>query len=174
MQKTEKKWKNFFFESIVKDFRKDMIEDGYYKYEVVIQDVTFRTYMTDDELKRSIELSLDLIEELKEINNNGMDREALDKIEAGIDDSNIVSKTMKIYHAFCTDKIYMIMEELDMVRRVSGAYAMLIANPVLSSAIYSVYDRLIDNFDNEKLYLHSAYFLLRAIMKMNSDEIAAE
>lgn len=160
-----------FYKSIIEEFRKEMIEEFYYRYEVVVHDTVFQTYMTDDELKKSIELTLDLIEELKEINNNGIDRKTLDKIEESINDSNRVSRTMAVYHEFCSDKMHLIIAELDVVRRVGGAYAMLIANPVLISGIYAVYDRLVDNFDDENLYLQSAYFLLRAVMKMHSDEL---
>lgn len=37
-----------FQESVKTEFRKDRIKDDLYKYEVVLQDIYFVTYMTDE------------------------------------------------------------------------------------------------------------------------------
>jgi len=60
--------------------------------------------------------------------------------------------------------------QIDMTRRVGGAYAIILANPGLISAICAVYEQLVDRFEDEEMYDLSGYFLLRAIMKMNSNE----
>ena len=41
----------------------------------------------------------------------------------------------------------------------------------LVSAIYAVYDKMADAFDDDKLYLISAYFLMRAVMRMHSHDV---
>lgn len=48
---------------------------------------------------------------------------------------------------------------------------MLISNPGLISAICAVYERLVDQFDDEDLYAESCFLLLRAIMRMHSEEV---
>lgn len=58
-----------------------------------------------------------------------------------------------------------------MVQRVAGAWAAIIANPVVISAITIVYEIQVDKFDDEELYAQGAYFVTRAIMKMRGTEI---
>lgn len=70
-----------------------------------------------------------------------------------------------------SEEVVKIICEIDVVRRVGGAYAMLISNSGLKSAIYVVYEVLVDKFDDENLYRQSAYFMLRAIMRMHSEEV---
>ena len=72
----EKEW----YEGVVRDYRKEMVESDFYKYEVIIQNIKFITYMTDDELKMSAGLAVDLLEELKNINNNGISRKEYEQI----------------------------------------------------------------------------------------------
>lgn len=64
--------------------------------------------------------------------------------------------------------------QIDTTRRVGGAYAILISNPGLIGAICAVYEQLVDRFDDDEMYDLSGYFLLRAIMKMNSNEYKEE
>lgn len=78
--------------------------------------------------------------------------------------------TLFAWNKLETDRMEAIIVELDHVRRVGGTYALLLANPCLRSAIYAVFYRLADCFDDTDLYINSAYFMLRAIMKMNSIE----
>lgn len=46
---------------------------------------------------------------------------------------------------------------------------MLIANPQLKSAILSVYQIIVDDFGDQKLYYHSTEFLIRAMMNMHGE-----
>lgn len=170
-----KKIQDELFYNVVDDFRKEAIEDGFYKYEVQIQDIRFATVMTDEELKDSARLTINLLEELKNINNNGFDKAAFDKVkkdsESSKDDGK-VAQLLKIWDSMPTDGLIHIMYEINSVRRVGGAYAMLISNPGLMNAIVAVYDCLADHFDDEDLYAASAYFLYRAVMRVNSDELS--
>lgn len=57
----------------VREFRQEEVEPGYHKYEVVLQIYKFITYMTEEKLKQSAKLTIDLVEEMKKVNNNGME-----------------------------------------------------------------------------------------------------
>ena len=80
-------------------------------------------------------------------------------------------QNVMVLKAVQTDKLVILMEEIEEICKVGGAYQMLLAHPSFASAVYAVFERLVDAFDDEELYLASAYFLLRAIFKINSDEI---
>ena len=159
--------------AIVEQCRKGELEEHFYKYEVQLQNIRFITYMSDEELESSIKMTIDLLEEMKEINNEGIGEQELRKRVADIEENNEdeFMRDLHIWNILCSEKIIDIIGKLDVVRRVGGAYAMLISNPCLKSAIYVVYERLVDNFDDEELYCQSAFFLLRAIMRMHSKEI---
>ena len=58
---------NELFNTVVDCFRKEKLEDGFYKYEVPLQEIRFVTAMTDEELKDSAQLTIDLMEELKKV-----------------------------------------------------------------------------------------------------------
>lgn len=160
-----------FYKKVKEDYCKGEIQNGYYRYESVIQGVKFRTHMTDEELKSCISLTVDLIEEFKVINSSGKDGAAIKKFEEEIEGIDETLGTFRRYLEIASDNIHIIVYKIDETRRVGGAYAALIANPLLYSAIYAVYEKLVDNFDDDEFYWHSAYFLLRAIMKMRSEEI---
>ena len=89
-------------------------------------------------------------------------------------DGDNVMQILGIWNSIKTEQLLELISKLDRVRRVGGAWAMLIANPCLISAIYAVYDRIVDSFDNDDLYMQSVFFLMRAVMQMNSDECEEE
>ena len=162
--------------TIIKNFQKEVVEENFYKYEVQLQSIKFVTYMSDEELEKSIELTIDLLEELKNLNNSGMNaqmvKEKIENIEARYQDE--LMRQLALWNEIFTERIDEIIGKIDVIRRVGGAYAMLISNPCFKSAIYAVYERLVDNFDDEELYCQSAYFLVRAVMRMRSDEVESE
>lgn len=162
----------------VNEFRKEEISENYFKYIVELQSNKFITAMSEDEIEASARLTVDILEELKNINNAGINRIELERIEKeknkNESDGGNVMQVLGIWNSIKTDRLSELIGELDQVRRVGGAWAMIIANPCLISAIYAVYDRIVDSFDDDDLYLHSAYFLMRAVMKMHSDECAEE
>lgn len=168
------------YTATVEQLRCEMIEENYYKYNVKLQNIEFWTAMTDEELRESIKLVVDILEELKLINSNGMTREVLTKLEEeasvkydGNDDKQLMI-TLQMSKNLESENLSKIVCELDRVRRVGGAWAVFIANPGLRSAIYAVYDRLVDHFDNDNLYQQSSFFLLRAVMHMHSHEQKSE
>ena len=155
-------------------FRRERIEENFYYYVVELQGNKFKTAMTASEVEESATLTINLLEELKNMNNNGLNRSELKKIvdetNRTVDSSGVV-QVISIWMRISTDKLRTILSELDRVRRVGGAWAILIADPILISAIYAVYERIVDAFDDEELYSQSAFFLMRAVMKMHSDEL---
>lgn len=159
-------------------FRKEKSSENYFKYEVVLQGNKFIAAMSVDEVAESAKLTVDILEELKNINNRGINRDELKRIEKQEDrhetDGDNVMQILGIWNSIKTEQLLELISKLDRVRRVGGAWAMLIANPCLISAIYAVYDRIVDSFDNDDLYMQSAFFLMRAVMQMNSDECEEE
>ncbi len=154
------------------EFRREEISENYFKYIVELQSNRFITAMSIDEVEESAKLTVDILEELKNINNSGINRLELEKIEKEKNrnetEGGSVMQVLDIWNCFKTDRLSEIISELDRVRRVGGAWALLLANPCLISAIYAVYDRIVDSFDDDDLYLQSAYFLMRAVMKMHA------
>lgn len=153
-------------------FSKEEISEDYYKYTVELQGIRFVTAMSVDEVEESARLTVDILEELKNMNNSGMNRVELERIKEmnknKTDDCYL--QVLGIWSCIRTDRLSELIGELDRVRRVGGAWAMLIANPGLICAIYEVYDRIVDSFD-DKLYFHCAYHLMKNVMKMHSDEM---
>lgn len=159
--------------AVVEQFRQEAVKEGFYKYEVQLQDLRFITYMSNKELEQSIKLTIDLLEEMKVINNEGMDEKTFRKKVKDIEEQceDEFMQHLYIWDILCSEEVAKIICEIDVVRRVGGAYAMLISNPGLKSAIYVVYEVLVDRFDDENLYCQCAYFMLRAIMRMHSEEV---
>ena len=162
--------------AIVESFRKEKTirEDGteLYRYEVVLKNINFVNVMSDEELKKAAELAVNLLEGLKAINNRGLDKNTYDEIfeasESGEDKQ--ITQMLKVWNKIRTDEMPALINEIDELRGVDGAYAMIVSDPSLINAILVVYKLIVDNFDNDDIYLMCAYFLLRAIMRVNSEE----
>ena len=174
--------------AIVESFRKEKTirEDGteLYRYEVVLKNINFVNVMSDEELKekyekenneelkKAAELAVNLLEGLKAINNRGLDKNTYDEIfeasESGEDKQ--ITQMLKVWNKIRTDEMTALINEIDELRGVDGAYAMIVSDPSLINAILVVYKLIVDNFDNDDIYLMCAYFLLRAIMRVNSEE----
>ena len=87
------------YESVVEQFRRELIEGGFYKYEAILQDFKFNTIMTDEELQESAKLTVNVLEELKEINNNGMDRASWERLVKAVnaEEESHVLQVMEIW-----------------------------------------------------------------------------
>ena len=169
-QEDREKLEKILYKTIVEEFRTEKIKGNYYKYSVKLQDIIFVTDMTDDELKESINISCDVMEELKKINNEGMDKKKLKEIQDK-EYTDELFETLDVWNAIATEHLKELLNRADVVQRVAGAWAALIAGPTVMSAIDIVYETEVDEFDNEELYTQGAYFILRAIMKMHGTEI---
>lgn len=158
------------YQNIIQNFRCEEIEKDSNKYRVVLQGVVFITTMTDEELKESISLVIDIMEELKRINNNGLTKKVLQEREVSEKNEDSVLGMIEIWQIIKTQRLLELIEKLDVVHRVGGAYAMLISNPCFESAINAVFEMIVDKFDDGDLYDSSTHFLARAAMRMCSDE----
>ena len=174
--KDRKELEEKYYTTVVGAFRKDEIEKDFHKYVVNLQDYKFITYMTDVELRLSIKLSVDLIEELKVINNNGLDKEAFEEVVSKIKmtEEEEIMAILGVYYEIATERMKEIVSEIDRVRRVGGAWAMLVANPGLKNTMYAVYEKIVDRFDDIEFYAHGGFFLLKAIMNMHGDKLEIE
>ena len=161
-------------QKIVDDFLVGEKKDEMKKYKVALSDILFETQMTDEELIKSVEAAVDLMHELIHINEEGLNQEEFSKIcDEKIKDGDIFSTLLVCRECFENEKVKKIISDLTKIRRVGGAYAMLLSIPTLEDAIYSVYKAGVDQWnDNDDFYyLHGIYFLIRAIMHMHCDEI---
>lgn len=169
-KKAREKLEKIIYKTIVEEFRTEKIKESYYQYSIKLQDTIFVTDMTDDELKESINIACDVMEELKKINNGGMDKKKLKEIQDK-EYTDELFETLDIWNAIATEHLKELLNRADVVQRVAGAWAAIIANPVVISAITIVYEIQVDKFDDEELYAQGAYFVTHAIMKMRGTEI---
>lgn len=169
-KKAREKLEKIIYKTIVEEFRTEKIKESYYQYSIKLQDTIFVTDMTDDELKESINIACDVMEELKKINNEGMNKKKLKEIQDK-EYTDELFETLDIWNAIATEHLKELLNRADVVQRVAGAWAAIIANPVVISAITIVYEIQVDKFDDEELYAQGAYFVTRAIMKMRGTEI---
>ena len=169
-KKAREKLEKIIYKTIVEEFRTEKIKESYYQYSIKLQDTIFVTDMTDDELKESINIACDVMEELKKINNGGMDKKKLKEIQDK-EYTDELFETLDIWNAIATEHLKELLNRADVVQRVAGAWAAIIANPVVIRAITIVYEIQVDKFDDEELYAQGAYFVTRAIMKMRGTEI---
>lgn len=157
----------------INDFRKELSTENTYKYELELQGCRFITYLSEEEINESVNYAIDLMEELKEINNNGFGEQQFNELVTEVKNKtdSQVGIFMAIYNEFCTERLSEKITEISEFRRVGGAFAMLIEQPILISSITAVFEKVVDNFDDEELYTFAVYFLARAILRMHSEEL---
>ena len=171
--------------AIKEQFQKDKVEGEYYQYDVFLQNIQFRTCMSYEELARAATYTVDIMEEMKAINNNGVNRSKFEEIKQNAD-KNIKSKDSElrtVWHAIevvrqiSTKKLDELVAEIAEFRRVGGAYWMLMSKPYFQQTLYAIYEVIVDRFDEKEernWYDTSAMFLMRAIMRVRSEEIDNE
>ena len=185
-------WRSIMYEAITKEERAEIEEVLYNKllkdsweerketngdYLVCyckMQDIEFITEITTDELKTLVKLTIDMLEELKNMNNKWLNKEKFDALlERCVKDKDedIIGFIQLWNEAFCTEEIKHIVSEIDKTRKVGGAYAAIIAHPQLIHTMISVYAVLVDTFNDESLYCRGAYFFLRGAMRIRSREL---
>lgn len=164
------KLENEFYQDVIKMYRKEEIKGSVYRYEVILQDTKYTTILTDEEVRASCKLAIDLLEEMKQINNNGVNKKKFNKLCREI--YNIEKEDrfapFFIVAKLKTERMSEIILEIDRIQRVGGAYAMVIAHPLLYSAIFGVYEQIVDRFDDVNFYEVCGFFLVRAILKIHS------
>ena len=139
-----------------------------------MQDIEFITEVTRNQLKTLVKLTIDMLEELKNMNNKWLNKEKFDALlERCVKDKDedIIGFIQLWNEAFCTEEIKHIVSEIDKTRKINAIYATLIACPQLIHTTISVYAVLVDTFNDTRLYYICAYFLFRGIMHTCSREL---
>lgn len=141
-------------------------------YEVYARNLHFVCYYTDDEIERIAEQCLELLEELRRINEEGYTKTEMEKVEEQVQKEKMdFLNPVRVYNSFYTQKTDDIIYRLGEITRVGGAYYMILSRPTFITGIYSVFNAIIDKFDDAELYFSSLYMLIRVAMHMHCKEI---
>lgn len=171
---------NAFVEKIKADFYtgESINEDNedLKKYHVIQQNISFEAYLTDAELRGTVEAGIDIVDELIRINKEGFDKKAFETAWNNFKNkkekySDELKQVMFVKEYFYTEKLQKIKKELSAIRRVGGAYEMLISNPLLDQTIFVIYAAAVDSWEENDWDISSIYFLIRTIMRMNSQQL---
>ena len=57
---------------------------------------------------------------------------------------------------------------------IGGAYFMILSAPYMINTIYCVFERMLDDSDDEGMWFAEVYFVIRGAMKMHSEELPTE
>lgn len=168
--------------AVKEQFQKVQKENEYFQYDVELQSIKFRTYMTHEQLKQAASYTVDILEEMKEINNSGVNRAKFEEIKESVPKKfeNNYEMLRQVCHAvevmkkISTETLDRLVDEIAELRNVGGAYWMLMSHPAFKQALFAVYDVIVDRFEEKEernWYDISAFFLMRAIMRVRSEEI---
>ncbi len=173
---------SLLYETIVKEARTDERKKGIFEFIVTIEDVRFRTYMSDSDLLEAIVYAIDLLEELKTINNSGLDSasfkemlaERREAMKGKDEDECKIYLGLKVVHSIYTEKLCEIKGKLAEICCVGSIGFAFIFSPLMDKIIYEIYQQIVDHFDEEERYVASALFILRDIIKMRSEDLPME
>ena len=159
------------FEKAVKELKKKEIGKELYEFDITIQKIKFISYLSKNELKKSVHMVIDILEELKKLNNSGMDKSQLEKIEKKVESiQDYVMQTFQIWNKISTENLEKLIEQTLEIRNVNFTTAIIFDRPKMISAIISVFFMQVDKFDDEELYELSVWFLLRTFMCLGGYE----
>ena len=88
-----------------------------------------------------------------------------------------VCHAVEVMKKISTETLDNLVDEIAEMRKVGGAYWMLMSYPTFRQALFAVYDVIVDRFEEKEernWYDISAFFLMRAIMRVRSEEIDRE
>ncbi|OON85714.1 hypothetical protein BXO88_10670 [Oribacterium sp. C9] len=142
-------------------------------YEVTLQDIKFKCAYTDDEMTGIVRTCVAIIKELIAINANGYTKTKFNnfKSEGAKDALQQLSNINGLYNDYKTEKLEKLFAELTTYTRVGGAYLMLLAAPGFQQVINAVFERMLDDSDDENMWFSCLYFMIRGAMRMNSDDV---
>ena len=159
------------FEKAVKELKKKEIGKELYEFDITIQKIKCISYLSKNELKKSVHMVIDILEELKKLNNSGMDKSQLEKIEKKVESiQDYVMQTFQIWNKISTEHLEKLIEQTLEIRNVNFTTAIIFDRPKMISAIISVFFMQVDKFDDEELYELSVWFLLRTFMCLGGYE----
>ncbi len=161
-----------YYSTMLEMFRVEKMDDGYHKYQFGHEEDIYIRYVTNNELREAIKLAIDMLEEMKIINNSGVNRTELNRIleKEKAREENEYLHRLYAFERIKTDRLKNIIKEIDKVARVAGTWALIVGNPSLCYVAYGVYDKLVDDFDNEEWYWKCGFYLVQAIMRMYGNE----
>ena len=159
--------KDTLLKRIMKNDTPRIIKDGD-KYDVTVQNMRFSCRYTDEQMGSIASQCLELIKELKRINDGGYTREDLE--EAIAEDEEGIFQAVQAYNTFCTDRMEEIVSRLGEVTGEGGAYYMLMSKPGFIQGIYVVFYASIDRMDDIQTIFDSLYMLIRLAMRMHSED----
>lgn len=151
----------------------DFGETDLHRYEMILQERHFLVCICDEELELAAKFAIEILEEMKNLNNAGFGRAEFQRIvrevenETADEEHRILLAWMRI----CNKRIMELIVQVETFRRVGGAYAMFLTRPTFMSVMYAVYDVVVDKFNEEDIYWAGGFFLFRAILMMHSKEI---
>lgn len=157
-----------------------MVDEGYdgmQKYTVLLQDLKFDLFMSKEEVLENITYAVDIIEKMKDVCNNGWNRERFEEL---LKKNDVVTKTayrddcmrfVKVWTSFDTEPFMDIIYEIDCMYRLSGLTAMLVKNPLIQESILAVYEVIVDKFDDADLYDIVVNFMTRSIMRLGAGKV---
>ena len=141
------------------------------EFDITIQKIKCISYLSKNELKKSVHMVIDILEELKKLNNSGMDKSQLEKIEKKVESiQDYVMQTFQIWNKISTENLEKLIEQTLEIRNVNFTTAIIFDRPKMISAIISVFFMQVDKFDDEELYELSVWFLLRTFMCLGGYE----
>lgn len=125
-------------EKIKEDFQTEIKENCINTYEFPVFHDAYRAYMTDEQLDKTVEYAIDIIEELKKQNMNGLTGNVFEeKVKQA--DNSIVS-----YQICLNAEIESIVHEIDKMFLLDSAASEIIVNQELYSVIFAIYKQLVD------------------------------
>lgn len=154
-----------FVETIKGDFQTEIKENGINTYEFPVLHDVYRAYMTDDQIDKTVEYAIDIIEELKKQNMNGLTGNVFEeKVKQ-------VGNSIESYQICLNVEIKRMVHEIDKLFLLDPAASEIIVNQELYSVIFAIYKQLVDKFDDEEMYQHALDLLIRGIMRMGYEPL---
>ena len=162
-----------FFEKLKEDRNEKPDADGRYTYRIELQDKRFEGNFTDNQVQTLIEMAIDVVEELKKINDGGFDSRRLTEILKNYEEkeNDEFTAILMVAESFITERIQQIIDELCELFQADGAFKFMMLNPFMKSTIFNIFEYSIDRLDESNMYFTVVYFLLRAEMQIGSRPI---
>jgi len=137
------------------------------EYHIELKDEKFKTLVSDGELDLAAEIAIEMLEEIKNINKT-MRKPEFEELAAKVRSEESTIKKTVLMHGMFSERMKDLIGLAAECMRVGGAYYTFLSGPFITSAIFSAYAVIVNQGENEDLYITCAFFLIRAILKMHS------
>lgn len=133
--------KEQYFEVFNEEYQKEPMDEHTYRYEVPQGKISFVNFLTEEEVRTSIDLAIQMVEELSGICNG---------------------KTIK--SSDLMDRL-----KAKGILKTEGMWAELLEDKIFEGALWNVYTKIKDHPENDMLFAHSGWYLLDTMMLVRSD-----